>query len=107
MNGDTMKRLSDAQLERLTILQEECAEVIHIIAKIKRFGFDDVKPGASHTNRQRAEIEIGQLQNIIQMCVLADDFRQIPIMAAQEHKRDTIGAWLNYQDGKDMSHGTK
>lgn len=46
--------LSPAQAERLAILMEECGEVVQIIGKILRHGYDSCSPfGASQeTNRQ-------------------------------------------------------
>lgn len=38
--------------EVMDILQEECAEVIQAVSKIRRFGIDNHKPGKSKTNRE-------------------------------------------------------
>ena len=46
--------LTPAQAERLAILMEECGEVVQIIGKILRHGFESVSPygHSSETNRQ-------------------------------------------------------
>ena len=36
--------LTNAQKERLDLLQEECAEIIQAVSKIKRFGFEGKHP---------------------------------------------------------------
>ena len=55
--------------EILTILQEECAEVIVEVSKCFRFGPDQMMEGTQVTNIQRLEKEIGDLQAMIQLLV--------------------------------------
>jgi NTP pyrophosphatase (non-canonical NTP hydrolase) len=55
--------------EILTILQEECAEVIVEVSKCFRFGPDQMMEGLDVTNIQRLEKEIGDLQAMIQLLV--------------------------------------
>jgi NTP pyrophosphatase (non-canonical NTP hydrolase) len=52
--------LTEDQKERLAILSEECAEVIQMINKIFRFGFESVHPFNEDklTNKERLENEI-------------------------------------------------
>jgi NTP pyrophosphatase (non-canonical NTP hydrolase) len=45
--------------EVLTILSEECAEVIQAASKLQRFGVDDVK------NKKRLQDEVGDLIGVI------------------------------------------
>jgi NTP pyrophosphatase (non-canonical NTP hydrolase) len=61
MNEDTK--------EILTILQEECAEVIVEVSKCFRFGPDQMMEGVNVTNIQRLEKEIGDLQAMIELLV--------------------------------------
>jgi hypothetical protein len=53
----------------LTCLQEECAEVIQIISKIKRFGADSFHPDDPEkvTNAENLAREIMDLMAVIQM----------------------------------------
>ena len=51
--------------EVLDILQEECAEVIQAVSKIRRFGADNVKPGKPKTNREHLEEELGDMLAMI------------------------------------------
>ena len=46
----------------LTILQEECAEVIQIVAKIKRFGWDSIHPEGGPDNRAKLAQELGDVR---------------------------------------------
>ncbi len=55
--------LSPAQVERLSILAEECGEVIQAVGKILRHGYESVDPTGQKkgTNRQQLEVEIGDI----------------------------------------------
>jgi NTP pyrophosphatase (non-canonical NTP hydrolase) len=59
MNEDTK--------EILTILQEECAEVIVEVSKCFRFGPDQMMEGVEVTNMQRLEKELGDLIAMIEL----------------------------------------
>ena len=50
--SEHFNKLSSAQAERLAMLAEECGEVIHVIGKILRHGYDSYHPtDPSVTNR--------------------------------------------------------
>ena len=53
--------------EILTILQEECAEVIVDISKCFRFGPDQIMEGQELTNLQRLEKELGDVEAMIEL----------------------------------------
>ena len=55
--------------EVLTILQEECAEVIVDISKCFRFGPDQIMQGQELTNLQRLEKELGDVQAMMELLV--------------------------------------
>ena len=62
-------RLTDAEAERLAILAEECGEVIQIVGKILRHGYDSynptVEPMKQIPNRRLLEKELSDLLWII------------------------------------------
>ena len=60
-------RLSEEELERLALLSEDCAEVIHIVQKIIRHGYESLNPDIQHspTNRIFLAREVGQLKWVI------------------------------------------
>lgn len=64
MNEDTK--------EILTILQEECAEVIVEVSKCFRFGPDQMMEGVDVSNIQRLEKEIGDVLAMIELLVNKD-----------------------------------
>jgi hypothetical protein len=54
--------LTPAQAERLAMLAEECGEVIQIIGKILRHGYDSYHPDRPHiTNRELLQRELTDL----------------------------------------------
>jgi NTP pyrophosphatase (non-canonical NTP hydrolase) len=61
MNEDTK--------EILTILQEECAEVIVEVSKCFRFGPDQMMQGKDVSNIQRLEKELGDLLAMVELLV--------------------------------------
>ena len=61
--------MNDDTKEILTILQEECAEVIVEVSKCFRFGPDQMMEGMNVTNMARLQKEIGDLQAMIELLV--------------------------------------
>ena len=61
--------MNDDTKEILTILQEECAEVIVEVSKCFRFGPDQMMEGLDVTNMQRLQKELGDLQAMIELLV--------------------------------------
>jgi len=53
--------------EIMSILQEECSEVIQAVSKINRFGIDNYKPGKPKTNREHLEEELGDLLAMVDL----------------------------------------
>lgn len=53
--------------EVLDILQEECAELITIVSKIKRFGWDDFHPKTGVINRQALLTEMLDVTAMMEM----------------------------------------
>jgi hypothetical protein len=53
-------------IEALNLLQEECAEIIQIISKIRRFGFQSYHPGDSEkvTNYKLFNDEVGDFEHL-------------------------------------------
>lgn len=55
--------------EILTILQEECAEVVVEVSKCFRFGPDQMLQGADLSNIQRLEKELGDVMAMVELLV--------------------------------------
>jgi hypothetical protein len=62
--------LTDYEREVLTILQEECAEVIQAASKVLRFGKGNRPPEGGDANTRTLGLEAGDLQHMITMSVV-------------------------------------
>jgi len=81
----------------MDILQEECAEVIQAVSKIRRFGIDNHKPGRMNpkTNREHLEEELGDLYAMIDILQELDIVSWAGIEKAAEAKREKLKTWSN------------
>lgn len=57
--------LSSFESELVTILNEECSEVIQRGCKMERFGKNEIQPGQGLSNLERLSEEVGDLLGII------------------------------------------
>jgi len=89
-------QLSESEAERLSILMEECAEVIQIIGKIQRHGLHSTHPNGGPTNRMLLEKEIGHVYNAVDMLSL-EDISYAGLMASCHAKADSIKPYLHHQ----------
>jgi hypothetical protein len=90
-----MKQITEHQEECLNILQEECAEVIQIASKIKRFGVIGERSD-SNTNLAALEMEIGDtlaLIDLVRDCGLG--LTKEGIEAARMHKFTRLSAFMH------------
>lgn len=73
----------------LVILQEECAELIHIISKIHRFGME------SRGNRRRLIQEVGDVVALIEVLMDENIMTRQQILDAVELKHENLKVWGN------------
>jgi hypothetical protein len=74
--------------ELLTILQEECAEVIQIISKIKRFGMEE-------DTMERFSKEMGDLQCMMELAQEWDLVSYTDLDKFADLKREKLKKWSN------------
>lgn len=90
------QKMNEQTKEILTILQEECAEVIVEVSKCFRFGPDQMMQGTDVTNIQRLEKEIGDLQAMIQLLVKQKvGVSQDGINKAKQNKFEKLKVYSN------------
>jgi NTP pyrophosphatase (non-canonical NTP hydrolase) len=79
--------------EILLITQEECAEVTQAISKCYRFGLDNFKPGKPKTNREHLAEELGDLQAMIDLCVVSGLVSKEDLDRASDNKIAKLKVW--------------
>ena len=83
--------------EALGILQEECAEVIVEVSKIRRFGLNTAhyKSDMKHTHRTMLEMEIGDVLALIDILLEQDVISSQNLEIAKERKKEKLKQWSN------------
>jgi NTP pyrophosphatase (non-canonical NTP hydrolase) len=82
--------------EIMSILAEECAEVIQSISKCNRFGIDNLKPGKPKTNREHLEDELGDVLAMIDIMLEHDIIQRDKLDAAKYNKFEKLKEMVNY-----------
>ena len=82
--------------ELLTILQEECAEVIQAISKAKRFGIDNTHLKSGVSNRERITEEIGDLLALVDI-LLDEVVDKKQVEAAKRAKVEKLRLWSSFK----------
>ncbi len=73
------------------ILQEECAEVIQAVSKVKRFGIDNEYNGVS--NREHLTEEVGDLLAMIELLAQGNYVDMNAVYAYAMAKKDKLRKW--------------
>jgi len=76
--------------EAMIILAEECAEVIQVITKCKRFGVDNYSPNSNVSNRQHLCQELGDILAMIEILVEQEQFTPEDLIKAKELKTEKL-----------------
>lgn len=88
-------QLSDAEVERLVILAEECGEVIQAVGKILRHGWQD---GNKYHRRAQLELELGDVVALVAMMEEARDIDGDKILRRSFEKLEIIKQYLHHQE---------
>jgi NTP pyrophosphatase (non-canonical NTP hydrolase) len=104
--SDFSNDLTEAQIERLAILAEECGEVVQIVGKIIRHGYHTYSPNDPKftPNRDLLEKELGDLLWIVKKMddAVDIDFCLDPANAMLQHcfrRKDASAApYLHHQE---------
>ena len=90
--------MDDQNNEVMDILQEECAEVIQAVSKIRRFGMDNAKPGTEYTNREHLEEELGDVLAMIDILLINEVVSWGNLHKAKRAKIEKLKKWSNIQN---------
>ena len=83
--------------EVLTILSEECAEVIHRVSKALRFGLDDIQMGQPLSNRERIAQEVGDFIAVLDIALDSDLFPMEIVMQSRKDKVAKMAQYMVYK----------
>jgi hypothetical protein len=99
---DNFNQLTPAETERLSILAEECAEVIQIVQKIQRHGYESYNPlkFMHKTNRILLEEELGHVKAALFLLEDANDIKGVNVLLSSEAKTDSYkrGDYTHHQE---------
>jgi len=79
--------------EILDILQEECAEVVQAISKVRRFGLDTEYANGTGTQREHLVQELGDVSLLIELLHVHQLFTDKELRAAQRRKSQKLTKW--------------
>lgn len=81
----------------LDILQEECAEVILAISKIKRFGWDSIHPEGGVDNRARLAQELGDVEAIVDILTMCGSVQRCRIDTGKDRKLIKLADYYEFK----------
>lgn len=93
------KKLTEYEREILTILQEECAEVIQAASKLIRFGKEN-RPEGGQRNTEALGLEVGDMFAMVTRVRRAGLIRQRAIDAGVRRKRSRLKLYLQHSPGR-------
>lgn len=95
-------KLTPPELERLAVLSEECSEVIQVINKIIRHGYESYWPNPEDTNRKRLEQELGDLHLAMALLHSHNDVDMERVEAKSLEKIPKLAKWLHHNELKNL-----
>jgi len=92
--------LSEEEQERLSILMEECGEVIQAIGKIQRHGYESYNPNdpLKRTNRELLAIEMGDVLYASRLLSRNGDVPDKYIVECAKQKQMKIPKYLHHTE---------
>ncbi len=104
MEAAHFNKLTPEESERLAVLAEEAAEVIQVIGKIQRHGYEShnplLPPSERETNRQALARELGHFEMVLCEMYNRRDVDPIAINTSAVSKRRSINRWLHHNEFK-------
>lgn len=100
MSEKFSNELSDGELERLALLAEEAGEVVQIVNKIIRHGYESCSPfdETGTTNRELLEKEIGDFHFAVRLLEAAAEVNSGSIYGRARDKAKSVGRYLHHQN---------
>jgi hypothetical protein len=91
--------LTEAEAERLALLAEEAGEVVQVIGKILRHGYESTNPDGDpeETNRMMLAKECGDFFAAVRLATEAQDFDDEDVCSYMATKLRKIWRYLHHQ----------
>lgn len=93
MLNSQIKHTPEQSNEVMDILQEEAAEVIQAVSKIRRFGADNHKYGHNQTNLEHLEEELGDMLAMIDILISKQIINPASLEIAKLAKIEKLKKW--------------
>ena len=95
----SFNKLSPAEAERLALLAEECAEVVQVVSKILRHGYEKYNPchHFRRANRLLLEDELGDVMYAIRIMCNNKDIDAAHLDRAADVKAKSVAKYLHHQ----------
>lgn len=91
--------LGSSEQERLSLLLEECGEVIQIIGKIQRHGYESRNPDDPRfTNRQLLEKELGDVFYATKLMTAREDVGSTSIFERMDNRHIKLQQYLHFNE---------
>lgn len=90
-------QLTPAQLERLYCLAEECGEVVQIIGKILRHGYNETHPDGGPTNLVLLHKELGDVIGITKLMCNGGELEAGVLQLEAANKIERVQQYLHHQ----------
>ena len=93
-------QLNPAEVERLSLLAEECGEVVQAVGKILRHGYESYNPKDpdQRSNRELLEIELGDIRASVNLLVQSGDLDEDNLRRATTRKQIKVRQFLHHQN---------
>jgi NTP pyrophosphatase (non-canonical NTP hydrolase) len=98
VTSEHFNRLTPAEAERLALLMEECGEVVQIVGKILRHGYDSTHPNGGPTNRELLARELGDLRAAYFLMLRELDVSAASVARACSDKAAQVVKYLHHQE---------
>lgn len=93
--------LTPAELERLALLAEECGEVIQVIGKIQRHGYESSHSDYDNiSNRLLLQKELGHVKAVEEMMLWTGDIVYDRMLNSMWEKLKKVQKFLHWQPAK-------
>lgn len=87
--------------EALSLLQEECAEVIVEISKCKRFGLDSKHYKTKVPHKKTLENELGDVLILVDILIEENIITEQNLIDAMAAKKEKLKKWSNLYNGNE------